>query len=172
MEVGVDVELAEVVVEGGGRSGRPWRPRGWAVRRLSECPGVQRQEQAVFPAAVKVGKRGWGHWVRPLWVVVDFVSGRARAAWLPGGSGGIGHFRAWGSPSGASKSKDDLERAQAADLKMPVWAARLLRVEPYWPAPECRGDVPLGLEAASRPARARPGRRWLAAHEADAGQGL
>ena len=38
---------------------------------------------------------------------------------------------------------------------MPVWAARLLRVEPYWPAPERRGDVPLGLEAA-RPARAQP----------------
>jgi hypothetical protein len=38
---------------------------------------------------------------------------------------------------------------------MPAWAARLLRVPPYWPPPERRGDVPLGLETA-RPARARP----------------
>jgi putative drug exporter of the RND superfamily len=38
---------------------------------------------------------------------------------------------------------------------MPAWAARLLRVPPYWPPPERRGDVPLGLETA-RPAPARP----------------
>jgi RND superfamily putative drug exporter len=38
---------------------------------------------------------------------------------------------------------------------MPSWAARLLRVPPYWPPPERRGEVPLGLETA-RPAPARP----------------
>jgi RND superfamily putative drug exporter len=38
---------------------------------------------------------------------------------------------------------------------MPSWAARLLRVPPYWPPPERRGEVPLGLETV-RPAPARP----------------
>jgi RND superfamily putative drug exporter len=38
---------------------------------------------------------------------------------------------------------------------MPFWAARLLRVPPYWPPPERRGEVPLGLET-DRPAPARP----------------
>jgi uncharacterized membrane protein YdfJ with MMPL/SSD domain len=38
---------------------------------------------------------------------------------------------------------------------MPSWAARLLRVPPYWPPAERRGDVPLGLEAGPA-ARARP----------------
>jgi RND superfamily putative drug exporter len=37
---------------------------------------------------------------------------------------------------------------------MPAWAARILRVKPFWPPPERRGEVPLGLEAAP-PARAR-----------------
>ena len=41
---------------------------------------------------------------------------------------------------------------------MPSWAARLLRVPPYWPPPERRGEVPLGLDAVAeegtRPARA------------------
>ena len=38
---------------------------------------------------------------------------------------------------------------------MPAGAARLLRVKPYWPPPERRGDAPLGLEAGP-PTPARP----------------
>jgi putative drug exporter of the RND superfamily len=34
---------------------------------------------------------------------------------------------------------------------MPVWAARILRIEPCYPAPEQRGDTPLELEPAARP---------------------
>jgi putative drug exporter of the RND superfamily len=38
---------------------------------------------------------------------------------------------------------------------MPVWAARILRVKPWLPPPERRGEVPLGLDAGP-PAGARP----------------
>ena len=34
---------------------------------------------------------------------------------------------------------------------MPVWAARILRVEPCYPPPEHRGDTPLELEPTARP---------------------
>jgi putative drug exporter of the RND superfamily len=34
---------------------------------------------------------------------------------------------------------------------MPVWAARILRVEPCYPPPEQRGDTPLELEPTARP---------------------
>ncbi len=34
---------------------------------------------------------------------------------------------------------------------MPVWAARILRVEPSLPAPETRGSVPLDLEPVGSP---------------------
>ena len=35
---------------------------------------------------------------------------------------------------------------------MPVWAARILRVEPSLPPPERRGAVPLDLESSTRAA--------------------
>jgi RND superfamily putative drug exporter len=38
---------------------------------------------------------------------------------------------------------------------MPVWAARVLRVKPWWPPPEERGETPLDLEP-PLPARAQP----------------
>jgi RND superfamily putative drug exporter len=37
---------------------------------------------------------------------------------------------------------------------MPVWAARILRVEPSLPPPERRGAVPLDLESPTRTAQA------------------
>jgi putative drug exporter of the RND superfamily len=38
---------------------------------------------------------------------------------------------------------------------MPGWVARILRVKPWWPPPERRGEVPLGLEPGAPP-RIRP----------------
>jgi putative drug exporter of the RND superfamily len=38
---------------------------------------------------------------------------------------------------------------------MPGWVARILRVKPWWPPPERRGEVPLGLEAGA-PGAAQP----------------
>ena len=39
---------------------------------------------------------------------------------------------------------------------MPVWAARILRVEPSLPGPETRGSVPLDLEPVGSPRAVAP----------------